>query len=464
MENCEEHPRSNLVQKWNVHRSQEDYITQVSEESDEKVTKKLSQGFSRRENRILGAFSRLDDILMNSLIQGHSGTAPETSRSTYSSNHGANVDDPQSDLLPEASIFHKQATRSSGPEDDHDMVTGVHEEVIYCSHSTTSRKQKKNRSTSQQQFRSENTPATIELDHVLLALQQLANNKISSNLHNSINRVSKVPKSLTTTMPTFDGKSEKFEFFEDLSQTSLKIHNQLTEDDRINYIYSLMSGDALQTFKNINGPTRKNRGRNFGRLPKEVRETPIDGDSETWIPETCIQSSESKVSRLSWRTSKYGQRRSQNSCPCHHRAINIRQNATTREEIRKSGPFGERHIWANCVTHLGKQLELNVLEAPDELQLNTVSQKAANTNANRPKLTCHHCKKPELYGNQCRWLKRQQKETGNTQNFPGNKKVAPVTLSQVTIPTTITTTTTKTVTELKESRKLFIHPVRHVGR
>ena len=35
-------------------------------------------------------------------------------------------------------------------------------------------------------------------------------------------------------MPTFDGKSEKIELFEDFFQTSLKIHNQLTEEDRIN--------------------------------------------------------------------------------------------------------------------------------------------------------------------------------------------------------------------------------------
>ena len=48
--------------------------------------------------------------------------------------------------------------------------------------------------------------------------------------------MSKLPKSLTTTMPTFDGKTEKFELFEDLFQTSLKIHNQLTEDDRINLL------------------------------------------------------------------------------------------------------------------------------------------------------------------------------------------------------------------------------------
>ena len=59
-------------------------------------------------------------------------------------------------------------------------------------------------------------------------------------------------------MPTFDGKTEKFELFEDLFQTSLIIHNQLTEDDRINHFHSLMRGDALQTFKNINGPTQEN--------------------------------------------------------------------------------------------------------------------------------------------------------------------------------------------------------------
>ena len=64
-------------------------------------------------------------------------------------------------------------------------------------------------------------------------------------------------------MPTFDGKSEKFELFEDLFQTNLKNHIQLTEEDRINYFHSLMRGDALQTFENINGPTRENLGENL---------------------------------------------------------------------------------------------------------------------------------------------------------------------------------------------------------
>ena len=102
------------------------------------------------------------------------------------------------------------------------MMTATQEEIPYCSRTTSSDKQKKARSTSQPQFRSENTPATIEADRILLALQQLATNSNSANFNNNISRISKLPKSLTTTMPTFDGKSEKFELFEDLFQTSLK--------------------------------------------------------------------------------------------------------------------------------------------------------------------------------------------------------------------------------------------------
>ena len=98
----------------------EDYIIQIFEEIEGRVTRKLSQEFSRTEHRILTALSRLDDFLMNPLIQGHSGTAPETSRTAYGSNQGTNEDDSQSDPHPEAGIFQSQTTQISGPEDGHD--------------------------------------------------------------------------------------------------------------------------------------------------------------------------------------------------------------------------------------------------------------------------------------------------------------------------------------------------------
>ena len=139
--NCEEHPRSNLAQNSNVPRSKEDYITQVSEEVEGWVTKRLSKEFSRTENRILGALARLDNFLLNPLLQGHSGTTPEPSRNALGTSQGTNEDDSQNDPHPEAGLFHGQMTQNTGPEDGHDMVTGVQKES-HCGHDMVTRVQK----------------------------------------------------------------------------------------------------------------------------------------------------------------------------------------------------------------------------------------------------------------------------------------------------------------------------------
>ena len=446
-ENCEEHPRSDLAQNSNVPRPQEDYRTQLFEEIEGRVTEKLSQEFSKTENPILGALAQFDDFLMNPLVQGHSGTTPETSRNVFSVRQGTNEDDSQSNPHPEAGLFNKQMKQNSGPQDGHDMVTvvqreglcghdmvagvqrdglcghdmtGVHEEVTYCSPSTSSGKQKKNRSTSQPQFRSENTPATIEADQIFLALQQLANYNNAAIFQNNINRISKLPESVTTTMPTFDGKSEELELFEDLVQTSLKFHNQLTEEDRINYFHSLMWEDATQTFNNINGPTRENLWRKFGSFSKEICNIPIYGPSETQIPETCLQPSISQLSRFSRWTPKSGQRRIRICYPRHQWTIHIRQMPPQLKKSRNLAHL-ENGIYKQIVTHLERELELKGLEAPDELQINTVSHTTANANADRPKPTCHHCRKPGHYRKLCRLLKKQREQTENNQNNLGNK-------------------------------------------
>ena len=121
-ENCEEHPRSNLAQNTNVPSCQEDYITQVSEESEGRATKKLSQEISRTENRILGALARLDGFLMNPLLQGHSATTSETSRNMCSIKQRTNEDDSQCKLHPEVGPL------NSGQENCQSMAMGVQRE------------------------------------------------------------------------------------------------------------------------------------------------------------------------------------------------------------------------------------------------------------------------------------------------------------------------------------------------
>ena len=47
--------------------------------------------------------------------------------------------------------------------------------------------------------------------------------------------IPRLPKAMSTTMPTFDGKTDKFEHFEDLFQTSFKVYPNITEEERIHY-------------------------------------------------------------------------------------------------------------------------------------------------------------------------------------------------------------------------------------
>ena len=119
-ENGEEDRRNNLAQNSGAPRSQEDYITQVSEEIERRVTKRPSKEFSRTENRILGALARLDDFLMNPLLTVHSGTTPEPTRNTSHNNKGTNEDGSQNDPHPEAGLFHGQTTRNTSLEEGHD--------------------------------------------------------------------------------------------------------------------------------------------------------------------------------------------------------------------------------------------------------------------------------------------------------------------------------------------------------
>ena len=57
---------------------------------------------------------------------------------------------------------------------------------------------------------------------------------------------------VSSTTVTFDGKSEKFELFEDLFHTMIKMQPEMTEAMKINHFHSLLRKNALQTFRNIN--------------------------------------------------------------------------------------------------------------------------------------------------------------------------------------------------------------------
>ena len=62
---------------------------------------------------------------------------------------------------------------------------------------------------------------------------------------------------VSTTTLTFDGKSEKFERFEDLFHTMIKMQPDMTEAMIINHFQSLLGKNALQIFRYINTANRQ---------------------------------------------------------------------------------------------------------------------------------------------------------------------------------------------------------------
>ena len=86
------YPRNNQLQTSAAPGINEDYIAQVSEEIERRVTEKLSEEFSRTESRVLGALSKLEKFLLNPQTRAISGTTPGTFRNTDVENQEPNGD------------------------------------------------------------------------------------------------------------------------------------------------------------------------------------------------------------------------------------------------------------------------------------------------------------------------------------------------------------------------------------
>ena len=83
----------------------QDYISQVSEEVEGRVTKKLSKEFNETTSRILGALSKLDEFLLNPQVRTCSVAVQGTSRNANSENRKLMGIAPQTIPIPKWGIF-----------------------------------------------------------------------------------------------------------------------------------------------------------------------------------------------------------------------------------------------------------------------------------------------------------------------------------------------------------------------
>ena len=94
----------------------QEYISQVSEDIEGKVTKKLSREIVRTESRILGALSKLDEFLLNPQVRTCSVAVPGTSGNSSSENRETTGDRSSDDPYPEVRFSSHHSGHLNSPD------------------------------------------------------------------------------------------------------------------------------------------------------------------------------------------------------------------------------------------------------------------------------------------------------------------------------------------------------------
>ena len=178
---------------------------------------------------------------------------------------------------------HHKMTGPSNP--DHHMVTGAKELIHNRHHMVTGQTAQTNQfpefltgrivtPRDPPAHQSQNLSTQVSQGNNLPMVEQTPRNQ-NLDANNSINRLADAiagmatqqrPQAATMLKPVstntliFDGKNEKFELFEDLFHTMLKMQPEMTEAMKLNHFHAHLRKEALQTFRNISASNKKTLG------------------------------------------------------------------------------------------------------------------------------------------------------------------------------------------------------------
>ena len=371
-------------------------------------TTSVSANSERRERVGIVAFfeiaSKNNDTLDASIING------ETRH---------NNPDEVSELSVPETHFERQAHTHhmmTGPSNpNHHMVTGQTAQTNQFPELLTGRIVTPRNQPSHQY---QNLSTQVSQDNNLPVVEQTPRNQ-NLDANNSINRLADAiagiatqqrPQAATMLKPVstntliFDGKNEKFELFEDLFHTMLKMQPEMTEAMKINNFHAHLRKEALQTFRNINALNKKTLNdvlivfRRKYVKPESQATAKHKWQKLTFDPNT--KSLRDFLEKLNERAEKAFGDNAQHmidsllygKLPPHlQQSLNLAylENGTNDQ----------------IVAHLERELELSGLENDGELTIPTMTAVPPNDNqqnTEQTKVTCHYCKKPGHIIRDCR--------------------------------------------------------------
>ena len=227
---------------------------------------------------------------------------------------------------------------------------------------------------------------------------------------------------------TFDGKSEKFELFEDLFHTMIKMQPEMTEQMKINHFHSLLRKNALQTFRNISSSNRQTLEdvlvifrRKYVKpesqaTAKHIWHRLVFNPNTMKLPDFLEELNQGAEKAFGDHAQKM---------------IDSLLYAKLPPKLKRSVNMArlENGSYDEIVAHLERELELNALEESDDLPMATMTSsttkpKTPLSTGQLSDITCNYCKEKGHMVKDCEKLKKK-KEKDAQQGKSTQKKTYP---------------------------------------
>ena len=232
-----------------------------------------------------------------------------------------------------------------------------------------------------------------------------------------------------TTPLTYDGKSEKFELFEDLFHTMIKMQPAMTEQMKNNHFHTLLRKGALQTFRNINSINRQT----LEDVLVIFRRKYVKPESQATAKHKCHRLTfDPNTMKLPDVLEELNQGAEKAFGENAKSIIDSLLYAKLPPKLKRSVNMArlENGTYEEIVPHLERELQLNALEESDDLPMATMASASTSKNnllsngINTNKdAQCFYCKATGHFYKSCPKLKKKKEpNVQHTQNAPRARK------------------------------------------
>ena len=314
----------------------------------------------------------------------------------------------------------------------YDMVTGDNESPIEAPEFLTGRMPPRNH------FHSSHDNFNPLLDTKIPAQERKAQvpeldpiNRLADVLASMQNRPSAQQltiRPVNSNTMTFDGKSEKFELFEDLFHTMIKMQPEMSEQMKINHFHSLLRKNASQTFRNISTANRQTLEDVFVIFRRKYVKPESQATAKHKWHRLVFDPNTTKLPDFLEELNQGAEKAFGDNA---QKMIDSLLYAKLPPKLKRSVNMArlENGSYDEIVAHLERELELNALEESDDLPIATMTSSSAKpktplSTAQMSDITCNYCKEKGHMVKDCKKLKKK-KEKDAQQGKSTQKKTYP---------------------------------------